>query len=72
MPARLSYPEIIPAAFHADCLYRSRADLLARLRRALADPPAARATARDLAAAVATYDWQHMAPLYDRRLFEDS
>ena len=72
LPARLSYPEIIPAAFHADCLYRSRADLLARLRRALADPPAARATARDLAAAVATYDWQHMAPLYDRRLFEDS
>ncbi len=72
LPARLSYPEIIPAAFHAECLYRGRADLLARLRRVLAALPAARATARDLAAAVAIYDWQRMAPLYDHRLFEDS
>ena len=24
-----------------------------------------------LAAAVAAYDWQHMAPLYDRALFEE-
>ncbi len=71
LPARLSYPEIIPAPFHAACLYRGRGDLLARLRRSLADPLAARATARDLAAAVAAYDWQHMAPMYDRRLFED-
>jgi glycosyltransferase involved in cell wall biosynthesis len=68
LPARLSYPEIVPAAFHADCLYRGRADLLARLRRALAEPAAARAVAGNLAAAVATYDWQHMAPLYDQIL----
>jgi glycosyltransferase involved in cell wall biosynthesis len=72
LPARLSYPEIIPAAFHDDCLYHGRADLLARLRRALAEPAATRATAGDLAAAVAARDWQHLASLYDRRLFEDS
>jgi glycosyltransferase involved in cell wall biosynthesis len=72
LPARLSYPEIIPARFHADCLYRGRADLLARLRRALADPPAARAVAGKLAAAVAAYDWQHMAPLYDRAWREEA
>jgi glycosyltransferase involved in cell wall biosynthesis len=72
LPARLSYPEIIPAAFHAGCLYRGRADLLARLRRALAEPAAARTVARDLAPAVAAYDWQHMAPLYDRTLLEES
>jgi len=71
LPARLSYPEIIPAAFHAGCLYRGRADLLNRLRRALAAPVAARAAARDLAAAAAAYDWQHMAPLYDRTLLEE-
>ena len=70
LPARLSYPEIIPAPFHAACLYRGRGDLLARLRRSLADPLAARATAHDLAAAVAAYDWLHMAPLYDRVLEE--
>ncbi len=68
LPARLSYPEIIPAPFHADCLYRGRADLLARLRRALADPAAARTTATALAATVAAYDWQHMAPTYDQIL----
>jgi len=71
LPARLSYPEIIPATFHAGCLYRGRADLLNRLRRALAAPVAARAAARDLAAAAAAYDWQHMAPLYDRTLLEE-
>ena len=71
LPARLSYPEIVPAPLHAGCLYRGRADLLARLRRALADPVATRATAQALAAAVAAYDWQHMAPLYDRALFEE-
>jgi len=71
LPARLSYPEIIPAAFHADCLYRGRAQLLARLRWALANPAAARIIGRDLAAAVAAYDWQTMAPLYDRRLFQE-
>ena len=71
LPARLSYPEIIPAPFHTDCLYRGRADLLARLRRALANPTTARATARALAAAVAVYDWQHMAPLYDQIFLEE-
>lgn len=68
LPARLSYPEIIPAPFHADCLYRGRADLLARLRRVLADPAAARTTAAALAATVAAYDWQYMAPTYDQIL----
>ena len=72
LPARLSYPEIIPAPFHADCLYRGRADLLARLRRALVNPPAARAVARELAATVAAYDWQHMALAYDQTLLEDA
>jgi glycosyltransferase involved in cell wall biosynthesis len=68
LPTRLSYPEIIPLAFHGHCLYRGRADLLARLRRALDDPAATRAVARELAAAVAVYDWQTMGPLYDRIL----
>ena len=69
LPARLSYPEIIPAAFHAICLYRGRADLLARLRRALADPAATRAAAGQLASVAAGYDWSALAPIYDRVLF---
>jgi len=66
LPARLSYPEVVPPPFHADCLYRGRADLLARLRVVLADPAAARARAAALAKAIAGYDWAAMAPAYDR------
>ncbi len=70
LPTRLSYPEIVPAAFHADCLYRGRADLLARLRGVLAKPAVARGRAAELAGAVAAYDWEAMAPVYDRTLGE--
>ncbi len=68
LPARLSYPEIIPAAFHDDCLYRGRADLLARLRWALSDLAAVRVLASRLAAAVAAYDWSVVGAAYDRAL----
>ncbi len=65
LPARLSYPELIPEAFHADCLYHGRADLLKRLRWALTDPAAARAVAARLAPAAAQYDWSVVAGRYD-------
>lgn len=68
LPARLSYPELIPANFHADCLYHGRPDLLKRLRRALTDPAAARATAAKLAPAAGRFDWRIMAPRYDAEL----
>jgi glycosyltransferase involved in cell wall biosynthesis len=68
LPARLSYPELIPAAFHADCLYRGRQDLLKRLRWALSDPAAASAIAARLAPTAAQYDWSVLAPHYDQRL----
>ncbi|GAG31601.1 unnamed protein product, partial [marine sediment metagenome] len=38
LPDRLVYPEIIPKRFHQTCLYPSDADLLGRLRNALAGP----------------------------------
>ena len=65
LPARLSYPELIPAAFHADCLYHGRPDLKRRLAWALGDPAAARAVAERLAPAVAAYDWGIVGPRYD-------
>lgn len=65
LPARLSYPELLPEAFHADCLYHGRPDLMRRLRWALNDSAAARDVARRLAPHVARYDWGTMAPLYD-------
>lgn len=65
LPARLSYPELLPEAFHADCLYHGRPDLMRRLRWALNDSAAARDVARRLAPHTARYDWSTMAPLYD-------
>ncbi|MCB8935132.1 MAG: DUF3524 domain-containing protein [Candidatus Promineofilum sp.] len=70
LPSRLSYPEIIPESFHADCLYRGRADLFRRLRWALSDPAAAREVAERLAPTAAVYDWNRLAPEYDARLAE--
>lgn len=70
LPARLSYPEIIPESFHADCLYRGRQDLLRRLRWALSDPAAVREVAERLAPSAAAYDWSRLAPVYDARLAE--
>lgn len=68
LPARLSYPELIPPAFHADCLYRGRQDLLKRLRWALSDPAAARAVTARLAPSAALYDWSTIAPRYDEEI----
>ena len=65
LPARLSYPELLPAASHDACLYHDFDGLLARLRRAVVEVEETRT--RSLRAAVARYDWGQMAPLYDRR-----
>ena len=65
LPARLSYPELIPQEFHGDCLYYGRQDLMRRFRWALSDPAAARGVARRLATQIAKYDWKVMAQRYD-------
>jgi glycosyltransferase involved in cell wall biosynthesis len=67
LPARLSYPELIPAEFHAECLYRERPDLLKRLRLALSEPAETWAIAARMAQAVAQYDWGVIGPRYDER-----
>ena len=66
LPARLSYPELLPAESHDACLYGDFDGLLGRLRRAIVD--VAETRARSLRAHVARYDWQRMAPLYDGHL----
>lgn len=67
LPARLSYPELIPPGFHADCLYHGRADLLKRLRWALTDSDAARNVAERLAPSAGRFDWDALAPAYDEQ-----
>lgn len=67
LPARLNYPDLIPAAFHDVCFYRERDELLDRLRWVLR----ARQEVRDLAARLAPvmrpYDWSVVTPAYDER-----
>ena len=63
LPHRLSYPEVIPAAYHDACLYADDAALAEMLIRLLAAPPVA--APRGLAAAMQRYSWSTLAPAYD-------
>lgn len=70
LPARLSYPELIPAEFHAECLYRGRPDLLKRLRLALEEPEVTREIAMKMAVVVAGFDWTVIGPRYDDKFVQ--
>ena len=61
----LAYPEIVPPAWHAACLYDDDADLLQHLRRLLSQPEHLPAPA-DLRASVRRFDWRELAPVYDQ------
>lgn len=65
LPARLSYPEIIPEAYHDTCLYGSNAELVKRLRSVLRDGVPRTDGLRE---SMARYEWRAMAPAYDREL----
>jgi glycosyltransferase involved in cell wall biosynthesis len=68
LPRRLAYPEIIPPAYHEDCLYDGRKGLLARLRWVLDHPDRTRALATALPPVVARFDWAEMGRQYDETL----
>ncbi|MBN1178283.1 MAG: DUF3524 domain-containing protein [Anaerolineae bacterium] len=68
LPRRLTYPELLPAPVHAQCLYDDFAGLLDRLRWALTQRAAAREISAPLREAVARFDWAVAAPTYDATL----
>jgi glycosyltransferase involved in cell wall biosynthesis len=68
LPQRLSYPEIIPRACHAEVLYRDREDLVAKLVQCLTHLPRYRDLRRSLSKAMGRYSWQHQIDLFDREL----
>ena len=70
LPKRLSYPELVPQAYHQQCLYETNEGLLRRLRWALTHPAQAAAIASRLAATVDSFSWKQMALRYDRALAE--
>ncbi len=65
LPRRLSYPELIPAEFHDDCLYSDQTDLVSRLANALTNPTQTAHLAAKLAPIAARYDWSRIAHAYD-------
>lgn len=69
LPDRLSYPELIPQAFHSDCLYRNEDELVQkageRLQSASSIPDALRQHV------VRQFDWIEVAQGYDA-LFEEA
>ena len=64
LPDRLSYPELLPEAFHAAVLYRD-GELIERLRIVLTDPAAARARVAGLRETMGRFDWSEMVARYD-------
>jgi len=70
LPTRLSYPELIPERFHSRCLYSSRQSLLELLRSAINDRGSTVGLAEELSECMKVYDWEQVAPAYDRVLDE--
>jgi len=65
LPNRLSYPELLPPAAHAACLYDDFTGLLTRLKTALRTP-----VPPELRTAVGRFDWSVQAPVYDALIAE--
>ena len=73
LPRRLSYPEILPQAFHRDFLYDDPEDFvqkLSRLLAGLADTDRTSGERHRLARAMAVYSWDNAADRYDELLAE--
>ena len=65
LPARLSYPELLPSEFHHTCLYQDFDDMVIRLKKALLDIHKTRQNAAELSEYTTVYDWRNLAQRYD-------
>jgi len=68
LPARLSYPEIIPARFHKDFLYEDQEELIEKLSSLLLNLPSYRQTSLELAGSMACFAWEKIISSYDEEL----
>ncbi len=68
LPKSLSYPELIPAPNHEQCLYNDFAGLVARLRHVVGRVDETRAFS--LRQHMSQFDWGLIAPYYDRLVVE--
>ncbi len=68
LPHRLVYPEIIPEAFHQDCLYRDQADLIDKLAGCIRHLARFETKRRRLSAAMGRFSWEHRIESFDAEL----
>ena len=70
LPNNLSYPELIPERYHADCLYNSQEELVENLSTILADPKEYMDKRGGLASHMEKYSWEVVIDNYDLELEE--
>jgi len=68
LPDRLSYPEIIPKAFHPDFLYKTQAELVDKLAALLSNYSRFQIKRQDLSRAMACFAWENVIDTYDETL----
>jgi glycosyltransferase involved in cell wall biosynthesis len=68
LPARLAYPEIIPASFHAHVLYRDLNELEEKLIRLITNYAAYQGIRCDLAKEMGRFAWGNLIKFYDEEL----
>jgi glycosyltransferase involved in cell wall biosynthesis len=68
LPDRLSYPEIIPKAFHSDFLYQNQAELIEKLCFLISNYFQFQIKRQNLSQAMACFAWENMIDQYDEML----
>jgi glycosyltransferase involved in cell wall biosynthesis len=68
LPDRLSYPEILPRAYHADCLYRTEKELVEKLAFLISHHRDLKQRAQELSEAMARFAWENLINEYDKEL----
>jgi len=68
LPCRLSYPEIIPNAFHNDFLYKDHDELIEKLCGLLSDRFRFRLNAENLSRQMGRFSWENLILSYDAEL----
>jgi glycosyltransferase involved in cell wall biosynthesis len=68
LPARLSYPEIIPEEYHPICLYSSEEELHRKLREILSRQGYYRKKCSGLFKSMKKYSWNFLIEKYDKEL----
>ncbi|MFK7804077.1 MAG: DUF3524 domain-containing protein [Anaerolineae bacterium] len=66
LPKRLSYPELIPAEYHAAVLYNNRYDLISKLHQVTAQINSSKTNSPDMQSIAKPYSWTHIIGQYDQ------